>query len=438
MVILRKFKRHYHVTKEAYLDAAQDTNFQLGLTISQKHGEPLNYSEKSPDRAKVSRLAVLIYEFLNERSELHYEKVLNFISSEFPKAISKKRLKAINAGIKKIETGGMPLTYNDQALTAKEIFQTISNAGYFNRDEKAVKLFAAIREVPLAEQLFWFQFKNYCFEVFPILSAIFDLIQEVEKHPEYELIIKPKGSEIKKCIYCLSDDGTFTSEEHIFPETLLGDEIYLPKGYVCDKCNNGISSILDNLLIKFEPIAFLWVQFTPYTKGGKLPKVSFGNMTIEKTDPNHIQITAKDKSARPRNEKILDDGQHAFNLQWTGRKLDWKRLARAIYKIALGFVAYDHGHGVALNEKYQPVRDFILTGNSFPNNMLVSTKSKPHPSVRSYSDLSFGGTPYFIDIFGMIFFVNLEHFPLVRKHELENEAVDELLSNYEFQLISLF
>jgi hypothetical protein len=44
-----------------------------------------------------------------------------------------------------------------------------------------------------------------------------------------------------KCIFCKSD-GPFTSVEHIIPHSLGNDLIVLPKGCVCDKCNNICSS----------------------------------------------------------------------------------------------------------------------------------------------------------------------------------------------------
>ena len=385
----------------------------------------------------MSRLAALIYKFLDERSELHYRKVLDLIKLEFPKAISAEDIQAIEDGILRVENGAMPITINDKEHTAKEIFKTIAEAGYFERRDEAQNFLKEIAKMPLVHRLFWFQFKNYIFEAFRIISFIFDVIQAIESKEEYKDKFKPEDSNIKKCIYCLSETGDFNTEEHIFSESLAGDEIYLPKGFVCDICNNGISSQLDNALINFEPIAFLRVQFTPYTKAGKFPKANFHNMVLEKTDPNHIRITAKDKTGRPQNERTLPDGQVAFNLTWKGKKLEWKLYARAIYKIALGFVAYDMGHEAALDERYHSARDFILKGKTFNNNMLVSTKSKPHPSIRSHCNMQSGGTPFFIDIFGMMFFINLEELPVLEKNESINEFLAVISEHYQFELISL-
>lgn len=438
--MFRKFKRHYHTTKRAYFEAAEDSN--LGFSISHTQGEPLKYSENSPDRDKTARFTALIHKFLDEQSDLYYRKILDLIKSDFPNVTTAEDIKAIETGIARIENGVMPISINEKEFTAKQIFKLVAEAGYFERNEEAEKFFAEIAKMPLVYNIFWFQFKNYAFDAFRIISVIFDLIRAIESHAEYKSKFVPEEAALRKCIYCLSETGTFNSEEHILPETLAGDNIYLPKGFVCDTCNNGVSSKLDESLINFEPIAFLRVQFTPYTKTGKFPKANFQNMVIEKTDPNHIKITVKDKTAEPKNKRTLEDGQEAFNLTWTGKKLDWKLYARAIYKFSLGFVAHDMGHEAALNDRYQSARDFILGKTSFNNNMMVSIKSKPHPEIRTYSDMQFGGTPFFIDIFGMIFMINLEESPVLQNptkqaDEPADKVLEAISKNYEFEIVSL-
>ncbi len=363
--MFRNFKRHYHTTKRAYFEAAKDSN--LGFSISHSQGEPVKYSENSPDRDKTAIFAALVYKFLDERSDLHYRKVLDLIKSDFPIVTTDEDFEAIETRIARIENGIMPIIINEKEFTAKQIFKLVAGAGYFERNEEAEKFFAEIAKMPFVHNFFWYQFKSYAFVAFRIISVIFDLIRGIENHEQYKSKFEPEEPALKKCIYCLSETGTFNSEEHILPETLAGDNIYLPKGFVCDTCNNRISSKLDEALINFEPTAFLRVQFTPYTKAGKFPKANFQNMVMEKTDPNHIKITAKDKTARPKNERTLEDGQVAFNLTWKGKKLNWQLYARAIYKFALGFVAHDMGHEAALDNRYQPARDFILGKTSFNN-----------------------------------------------------------------------
>ena len=43
------------------------------------------------------------------------------------------------------------------------------------------------------------------------------------------------------CMFCHKDSSSSKSVEHIIPESFGNKHHYLPKGYVCDKCNNYFS-----------------------------------------------------------------------------------------------------------------------------------------------------------------------------------------------------
>jgi hypothetical protein len=247
---------------------------------------------------------------------------------------------------------------------------------------------------------------------------LFDVIKLIEKSPE----CKPSSRESPNhCIYCLKKSGPFTSEEHIFPEALGNEELILPRGYVCNRCNNGVLSRLDNFLLDFEPISFLRVIYSPYTKAGKLPKASYQNISIKKTHPRNIVLTAKDKSGLVKNLKEMDDAQISFSINIKGKKFDPKMIGRALYKIALGTGAYDQGFRVACDPKFDMARAFILKGEDFPNKILISSNAKPKPEVTvKHQELS-KGTFFLIDIFGISFLLNLRPRPCI-------EPTDDLRS----------
>ena len=195
----------------------------------------------------------------------------------------------------------------------------------------------------------------------------------------------------------------------------------LPRGYVCDRCNNGILAQLDNVLIKFEPIAFLQVQLVPYTKNGSLPKANFQNMRMERTSPTHIKISPKEKSGLMQNKNLREDGWYSFSLNMRGKpvtKKSIKMLGRALFKIALGIVALlSQGREQACRGKYDFARKFILGESDFNNNYFIKLKGVPHPDARiAYKDLE-EGTIVAIDIMGVIFLLNLEEKPLLDFNE---------------------
>jgi hypothetical protein len=49
------------------------------------------------------------------------------------------------------------------------------------------------------------------------------------------------------CLFCLSSDGPFTSEEHVIPRSLgpATNDYVIPPGGVCDPCNNWLGSQVD-------------------------------------------------------------------------------------------------------------------------------------------------------------------------------------------------
>jgi hypothetical protein len=433
--MFRHFKRHYHLVKKAYLEMAESGN--LSINLHWEDGE-LSVSTEMPERERTTRFLAVMRNFLDDRDKLHYKKIWKILKSDFSDEIQSDKIRFIDEAVVRLENGAVQIAVNDKVYSPKEIFRLLSSAGFFESNEKSRELIASIYKIPAAEHIFWNQFLDYAINAFRIVSAIFSLILEVEKTEKFRSRIESEEPQFKKCIYCFSETGTFNSEEHIIAETLGGDEFYLPKGFVCDECNNGVSSRLDESLLKFEPIAFLSVIHTPYTKKGKLPTANFQNMTVEKKSPNYIEFKAKDKTGRIKKKEKLKDGRDKLTLSFTGKRLDWKRLARTIYKIALGMVAYDYGHEAALSDKYQAARDFILAENgSFNNNMLVTMKSKPHNQIRIYSDTRCGGTPYFIDIFGFTFMINLEETPVLRKDESVDEVLKPLAGIIEFEQISL-
>src|SRR5207249_3864987 len=149
---------------------------------------------------------------------------------------------------------------NGANLNAQQIYQLISEGGYFDNNEEAQCYLQSLAELPLIGPVFWHQFHDFTVQGFTLVSALFDVIAHVEKTAPHQALHSGTEPTKPRCIYCLTTTGNFTSEEHIIPESLGNDELVLPTRYVCDRCNNGVLAILDNMLLKFEPVAFLQVQ----------------------------------------------------------------------------------------------------------------------------------------------------------------------------------
>lgn len=412
--IIRDFKRHYHKTRKLIPELAARGTFTFNLNWRE---EKLSASTSTPSPEKSIQFAVLMRRFLAPDSDLYYGKILDLLVKNAPYILTDEKLKEIKSFIDSLKRGPISIQIDGKHLTAEEIYSLVSDGKFFREDERISRYLKEFSSAPIVGPLFWHQFYSYTLESFYLISALFDLILEWQKDESTNESKEIANSHVNKCIYCKSSDNLFRSEEHIFPEGLGNDDAVLPKGYVCDNCNNGILSELDSYLIQFEPIAFFQVLYVPYTKSGKLPKANFQNMTVERTHPRHIRITAKDKSGHMSNKQELGDGWISWNLNFRGKVMDPVRLGRSLYKIGLGFVALDQGLDDALSIRFDLARDYIMDRSGFPNNLLISTKVRPHPRfIVTHRDMQ-PGCPFVVDIFGMIFMFNLEAQPLIEPND---------------------
>lgn len=426
--LFRAFKRHYHKVTKVYSHISDGTPFKLQIKFE---NDILKAGNTTPDETETVRFIVLMGQFLSLSSPIYYRAVWNILREQFVEELSDKTISDVESAIERMNKGHIAIRVNDDNLTAEKIYQILSDGECFARYEEPQNYLNSLKDIPVIGQLFWYQFHDYTLQGLALISGLFDIVLQIEQIKKYQKLYPVLNVTAKQCIYCLETTGTFNSEEHIFPESLGNDELILPKGYVCDECNNGILAILDNYLLKFEPVAFLQVYFVPYTKQGKLPEANFQNMIIKKTHPLHIKVVAKDKTGNPKNEKNVGDGWQSFNLQMRGKTFDPKQLARALYKIALGMVAFDKGLEQACDSKYNAARELILNNQNFPNNLLMCTEGQPKPQVQVTAHHNMpDGTPSAISIYGLIFMLNLESYPVL--------ALTEELNQLKFASYPLF
>jgi len=415
--LFRDFKRHFNKARNVAEKLGQLGEFKFQLKFV---GKKSVASNQTPDNKETMRLVVLMRRFLAPASNLHYGKVWSTLTKEFSQEIPQTLKEKVESGIEELRKGQLPISIDGKNFTAEDIYQTISEGGFFENQEKVREYLSKLSKNLFIGPLFWFQFYSYSLNALALMGILFQIILIVEKSERYKAIYGEKILTEPKCIYCLQTIGSFKSEEHIFPESLGNDELILPKGYVCDKCNNGVLAQLDDVLIKFEPIAFLQVQLVPHTKDGSLPKANFQNMSMERTSPTHIKIVAKDDTGKLQNKIPLGDDWYSFSLNTRGKPVTQKSirmLGRASFKIALGIVALSQGREHACSAKYDSARKFILGESNFNNNFFLKVNGKPRVGGRiSYKDFE-EGTMVAIDIMGVIFLLNLEEEPTLEFNE---------------------
>jgi HNH endonuclease len=200
------------------------------------------------------------------------------------------------------------------------------------------------------------------------------------------------------CLYCRQSSGSFTSEEHVIPES-LGNQghggqppIVLPAGVVCDWCNHGSLSRLDETLVKHAPIALMRTLRGVTSKSGKQPEAKFGNATLRMVEGGRVRHVLFDTPSR---KAFVDDGQGRVDLQLIdSRPMSpqyCRTLTRALYKMTLGFIYIDMPE-VAVSELFDPVRRMILGLEEFHGHLVTRNKWQPSLMTGNLASLRYAIT----------------------------------------------
>ena len=74
-----------------------------------------------------------------------------------------------------------------------------------------------------------------------------------------------------KCIFCKTNSEKSKSIEHIIPESLGNNKVILPKGIVCDSCNNYFARKVEKDLLQTPFYKSLRSRYGIESKKGKIP-----------------------------------------------------------------------------------------------------------------------------------------------------------------------
>ncbi len=106
-----------------------------------------------------------------------------------------------------------------------------------------------------------------------------------------------------QCIFCHKDSSTSKSVEHIIPESLGNKHHYLPKGYVCDKCNNYFSIKIEKELLAQPYFISMRSRNELLTKKGHFVKEKLffpdvnrsGEVMMYTTEDGFIEVVINDE-----------------------------------------------------------------------------------------------------------------------------------------------
>jgi len=209
----------------------------------------------------------------------------------------------------------------------------------------------------------------------------------------------------RRCLICSSTGGIFRSAEHPVPESLGGVSV-LPKGVVCDRCNNERLAVLDQAALKLAPFAAQRVfKGIPSKSTGKVPDVRLQGGVLRSTGPNAIALDM-DGTTEMMRELGHTDGRIHFNLSMKGGPRMTPRyvalLSSWLLKIALATAWFQHGDAV-LQSRFDNVRDSISDG---PRDGYVAfaRRGTPSPSITTQHWIGEDSNIAVIaDVYGMTF-----------------------------------
>jgi HNH endonuclease len=418
--LLRTFRRHYLRVSDLKRKLYASGSFGLEIKFDANSVQAQNFS---PDEKLTVQFVVLMRRFLNPSDSIYYRKIWALFLKHFAIELSAENIAEIETRIESLTAGYGDVSAFGINLNAESAYTLIAEGEYFGEAEEFRKQLEQILSVPIMRPILLNRFHSYNQEGLLLVSRIFDLLQRIEQCESYKALVERVTPKENRCIYCLSTSGDFTTQEHIFPDSMGNDEFVLPKGFVCKTCNNEALSRLDSALISFPPVALGRVLHVESTR--KLPKAEFGNATIEKTRPRHIHWTEKGDANVFTKETEHENGsfEFKFNLE-SKRDCDTTAVGRALYKIGIGLLAFDFGHEFVCHDKYNAARAFILGARQTPPNRLLYCRN----GVKEMSQVSAEYTPHvpgtilIFNLFGAVLVLNLEEHPPLELDQMLAQA----------------
>lgn len=172
------------------------------------------------------------------------------------------------------------------------------------------------------------------------------------------------------CLFC--DNGkSFTTKEHIIPESLGNDNFILEKE-ICDKCQNYLSQI-ENYVLNKTPIGFWRTLFTTRTKKNKLPLVDFS----KKKESNgvfpdysshhdniqfqaHSDFTTELVTSAPLEQYLQNENNGKLKYVITPKVIH--EISRFLGKIGIETICYDNREKARLDE-FKDMRKYVREGS---------------------------------------------------------------------------
>jgi len=162
---------------------------------------------------------------------------------------------------------------------------------------------------------------------------------------------------MSRCVFCRVSGGSFTTREHILPESLGGGEwAVLPAGLFCDNCQSRFGSEVEQQALGDYPFSFLRVFLGIPTKKGKPPWFKSWEGTV-RASPRPSTLGYDPNLPF---EQALAEGRKS-QIRLLAHPMKPQMVCRFLLKMGIEVVAAD-SPGDALDERFDIARNYALTG----------------------------------------------------------------------------
>lgn len=223
-----------------------------------------------------------------------------------------------------------------------------------------------------------------------------------------------------KCIFCEQESTASKSVEHIIPESLGNLSTVLPRGIVCDKCNNYFARKVEGPFLGSDVMRRLRQELEIKTKNGKFitafdyPRV--GKEYVKQISKDDYLIYTQEEKTQADLTKMLQEYQECHEETDRALLVYNEYVARFLAKAAIEYFVYRCGsvnevcEYVRTDAVFKSLREYARYGNhqSWPYNVRriysrnEAYKGDPFSSIAWEADFLFLGN-------GEIYFVVVIH-----------------------------
>lgn len=182
-----------------------------------------------------------------------------------------------------------------------------------------------------------------------------------ERHRQASL--RARAGETRGCLFCRRGDGGFDAVEHVFPQSMGNTDIVLPNGVVCDRCNNGTLSKLDQAICEFPGVKMRRTIIGIPSRAGKVPVMKFSEGTITNVGPASLRFFDTQAGAAMLREVERHGDLVKLDFKASGGRRMTQRytseLSRALLKSAFECAWFDYGETI-LGRRFDHIRAAVL------------------------------------------------------------------------------